>query len=131
MPVITSIAGRHAADLERARAVKAGAEAKQLIDDEARETLRRAIALHGIRVLERLRDEGPELYVQCGVDECARDSALVDAIITDQGYSLDPSRISRFRDRFEFVRLIAPATGAQVTVIISRPGALHRGGDAA
>lgn len=131
MVQITSIAGRHAADRARDRALSAAAEAKRLIDDEARETLRRAIAGHGIRVLDCLRGDGPELHVQCGVDTCAQDSALVDAIITDQGYTLDPSRISRFRDRFEFIRLVQEGTGAKVSVVVSRPGSLHRGGEAA
>lgn len=131
MPHPTSIAGRHAADRERQRAASAAAEARHLVDEAARETLRRAIAAHGIRVIEVLRDGGTTLSVRCGIDTCARDSELVDAIITDQGFALDPTRISRFRERFEFVRLHQPATGAKVTVVISRPGALHRCGEAA
>lgn len=130
MPHLTSIAGRHAADRARQRAA-AAAEARQLVSDAARETLRRTIAAHGIRVLDRLTDAGHELRVQCSVDQCARDSELLDAIITDHGFALDPTRISRFRDRWELVHLHQPATGATVTVVISRPGSLHRGGEAA
>ena len=131
MPHLTSIAGRHAADRERQRAEQAAAEARQLVDEAARETLRRAIAAHGIRVIEVLRDGGTTLSVRCGIDTCARDSELVDAIITDQGWTLDPKRLSRFRDRFELVRLHQPATGARTEVLISRPGALQRGEEAA
>lgn len=131
MPHLTSIAGRHAADRARQRATQAAAEAHQLVSDEAREALRRAIAAHGIRAIDVLRDGTHELRVACGVVTCAQDSATVDAIITDQGFTLDPTRLSRFRDRFELVRLHQPATGAKVTVVISRPGALHRGGEAA
>lgn len=131
MPHLTTVAGRHAADRARTAAAAEAATSKALTDSAARETLRRAIAGHGIRVLDCLRADGPELHVKCGVDTCAQDSALVDAIITDQGYTLDPSRISRFRDRFEFVRLVQQGTGAKVSVVISRPGSLHRGGEAA
>lgn len=131
MPHPTSIAGRHAADRIRQRAAQAAAAAQQLVNEAARETLRRAIVAHGIRVVEVLRDGEHQLSVRCGIDTCAQDSEVVDAIITDQGFALDPSRISRFRERFEFVRLHQPATGAKVTVVISRPGALHRGGEAA
>jgi len=131
MPHLTTVAGRHAADRARAQAATEAATRKSLTDEAAREGLRAAIAGHAIRVLDVLRDGAHELRVQCGVDTCARDSELVDAIITDQGFTLDPTRLSRFRDRFEFVRLLQPATGAQVTVVISRPGNLHRGGEAA
>ena len=131
MPNITSIAGRHAADRERQRA-NAAARALQAISDEARETLRRALAARGIRVVDVLRPEGPELHVRCGIETCAHDSQLVDAIITDHGFSLDPTRLSRFRDRFEFVRLHQPSSGAKVSVVISRPGSLtERTGEAA
>ena len=132
MPHLTSIAGRHAADRERQRAALAAAEVQTLVNDSARESLRRAIAAHQIRVVDVLRDGRHELRVQCGVDTCAHDSALVDAIITDFGFALDPSRISRFSERFEFVRLHNPATGAKVEVVIGRPGALtQRAGEAA
>lgn len=131
MPNITSIAGRHAADRERQRA-SAAARALQAISDEARETLRRALAARGIRVVDVLRPEGPELHVRCGIETCAHDSQLVDAIITDHGFALDPTRISRFRDRFEFVRLHQLSSGAKVSVVISRPGSLtERTGEAA
>lgn len=132
MPNLTSTAGRHAADRERARATQAAADAQDLVNEAARETLRRAIAAHGIRVVDALVAGRHELHVRCGVETCAAESALVDAIITDHGFRLDPTRISRFRERFEFVRLANTATGAKVEVVISRPGSLtERAGEAA
>lgn len=131
MPHPTSIAGRHAADRERQRAAERAASVLTEINAEAREQLRRAIAAHGVRVIDALRDGRHELHVRCGVDTCAHDSQVVDAIITDHGFTLDPTRLSRFRDRFEFVRLHNPATGAKVEIVISRPGSLHRFEDAA
>jgi hypothetical protein len=127
MPHLTSTAGRHAADLARKRAALTAAEARRLVDDEARELLRRALAARGLRVLNVLNDDGPELSVRCGVESCAHDSDLIDAVVTDLGFTLDPHRVSRYRERFEYVRLINSATGARVAIVISRPGVLLRG----
>lgn len=127
MPHLTSTAGRHAADLARRRAALAAADARRLVDDEARELLRRSLIAHGLRVLEVLNEDGPELSIRCGIETCAHDSELIDAVVTDLGYRLDPHRVSRYRERFEYVRLLNSATGARVAIVISRPGALLRG----
>jgi hypothetical protein len=126
MPHLTSTAGRHAADLARRRAALNAAEARRLVDDEAREQLRRSIAGRGISCIDQLRDGEHQLFARCRVDTCFADGELIDALITDAGFELDPGRISRFRDRFEYIRLLNPATGARVVMVISRPGALHR-----
>ena len=122
----TTIAGRHTADRERERAARAAAEAKQLTDDAARDALHRAIAARGIRVLDVLDDGRHTLSIRCGIETCAQDGELVEAIVTDHGFRLDPARLSRFRDRFEHLRLRQEGTGAQLELLISRPGALHR-----
>lgn len=131
MPHLTSIAGRHAADRERQREASNAERSQQELAGEARSALQRAIHQRGIRCFDVLDDGEHLLSIRCGIETCARDSDVVDAVIEQQGFVLDRRRLGRYRDRFEFLPLVQERTGAKVGVVISRPGAFFRGGDAA
>lgn len=131
MPWIHSTAGRHAADRERERAAQRAHQLQLELQHEARSQVARALKARGIRVLEVLEDGESQVHAHCSVDRVHSDSVLIDATLTEYGFEVDPSRLSRYRQYAETVYLRNPATGVRLVAVIHRLGVLSRPAEAA
>jgi hypothetical protein len=124
MPHSTSIAGRHAADRQRARA----ADAVTAVTADAQFDARKALAyrleragLHTFADIIPRPNVEPTLALRCRVDSCEQDHARIYAILDEMGWKSDVNRLSRINHRYDILRLVHPATGATLVLIITLP----------
>lgn len=116
----TTVAGRHAADARRTRAY-AGLLERQ---DAAREQLVHELRSYGLVTYPHLQPElgvDRSIWVECRVASCANDRAFVYAILDELHWQPDTTRLSRFRQSYEVVRLRHADTGAAVVLIVKIP----------
>lgn len=116
----TTVAGRHAADARRSRAHDALLERQ----DRVREQLAHELRSYGLTThphLQRVLVVDRSIWVECRVASCAQDRAFVYAILDELHWSPDCTRLSRFRQSYEVVRLRHADTGATVVLIVKIP----------
>lgn len=127
MPHLTSTAGRHAADRERARLESARRAEVTASQDAARDALVRALRLRGLRVLSRFDAEDRSIHVTLGVETMLADEQRVASIVEAAGWRLTTLRLSRYRDYIDNVWIVHVDTGAQILLTTHRPGVLRQG----
>lgn len=116
----TTVAGRHAADSRRSRAHGALLERQ----DAAREQLAHELRSYGLTTYPHLQPElgiDRSIWVECRVLSCAQDRAFVYAILDELHWTPDCTRLSRFRQSYEVVRLRHADSGAAVVLIVKMP----------
>jgi hypothetical protein len=120
----TSIAGRHAADRLRA-ATAARAEAELRLERQnARVHLAQRLRAVGLAVAAECAEHPermPTIAVNCRVDTCRADHALVYALLDETGWSKDPSRYARHNVYGDFVPLHHPTTQALCLLVVKVP----------
>lgn len=122
-PHCTTVVGRHAADLARARAAIAQGEHDDQ-QDHARRELDRTLRGFGLRTephFDPTLQTERSIFVHCRVHTARADHELVYAILDDQGWRSDCARLSRFRQAYDVLRLVHRGTGATLVVIIKVP----------
>ena len=116
----TTVAGRHAADSRRSRAHGALLERQ----DAAGEQLAHELRSYGLTTYPHLQPElgiDRSIWVECRVLSCAQDRAFVYAILDELHWTPDCTRLSRFRQSYEVVRLRHADSGAAVVLIVKMP----------
>ena len=124
MPHITSIAGRAAADRQRARAAEVATAKVEAAQQEAREALARrfkAAGLHAFADITARPNVEPTLGVRCSITSCEQDHSLVYAILDELGWKTDVRRLSRINSRYDILRLVHVQTSAMLVLIITLP----------
>jgi hypothetical protein len=122
----TSIAGRHAADRQRDHDEQARQELVDEAQDHARQALVDALRAFALQVhphLDPRLEIDRSIWVDCRLDRCDQDHALVQAIVEKQGWAADRARCSRSSARYDIARVVHKATGAALTVIVKLPHA--------
>jgi hypothetical protein len=124
MPHPTSIAGRHAADRQRARAAEAASAHIVDAQFEAAAVLAFRLQRSGLQTCADIlphRPIEPTLGVRCRIDHCEADHSLIYAILDELGWKTDPKRLSRVNARYDILRLVHAASGATLVLIITLP----------
>lgn len=125
MPRTTSIAGRHAADRERAAIEQARLAEVTEAHNAARDALVRALRIRGFLVVERFSDEDRSVHVTLGIESMREDELLVGAIVDSQGWRLATLPMSRYRDYIDNVWIRHVESGAEILLTTHRPGVLR------
>lgn len=117
---LTTVAGRHAADRERA------VERETLTDrqDAARHALDRELRSYGLSTRPHLHPAlgiDRSIWVNCRLASAAADHAFIYAILDELGWQPDPARLSRTRQAYDVLRLRHAATGATLVLIVKVP----------
>jgi hypothetical protein len=124
MPHPTSIAGRHAADRQRARAAEAATATVESAQFDARKALSYRLSHAGLHtfadIIPRPNVE-PTLGLRCRLDRCEQDHALVYAVIDEMGWKTDVNRLSRINSRYDILRLVHVESAATLLLIITLP----------
>lgn len=115
----TTIAGRLAADIARARD-------QQLRGDIAIEQLSQALSRRGLLINEHLDPSlgaDRSIWVNCRVATCYFDHGMVYAVLDEHDWHPDCARLSRTNSRYDIVRIRHGATHACLVIIIKLPNA--------
>ena len=122
MPALTSTAGRHAADRQRA-----ALEAERVIEQQsARAHLAHRLRHAGLAVfadcVERPNTE-PSIAVNCRLESCMADHELVYTMLDDTGWTKNPAAWARHNAYGDFVPICHPTTQATCLLIVKVPHA--------
>lgn len=116
----TTVAGRHAADRERADALLQ----RRVDQDAARASLDSALRVYGLRTIPHFHPgigEDQSLWVDCRVASARADHQLIYAVLDEQGWTPDRARLSRHRVSHDVIRLRHGRTNAALVLIIKIP----------
>jgi hypothetical protein len=114
-PAVTSIAGRHEADVRRARL--AGHNHRQ---QDAREDLERTIRRRGLQVVADWHGTAePALAVKCRLEHAQDDRIWIYAALDSCGWQPDRTRLSRINARYDVLRLRHKDTAAPLMLVIT------------
>ena len=120
MPRLTTVAGRHAADLFRAR----NHEAALALQDAALHRLDVALRAFGLTThphFDRSLECDRSLWVNCRLDTARTDHERIYAILDEQGWKPDRSRLSRFRSHLDVARIRHQDSDATMVLIVKVP----------
>lgn len=115
---ITSIAGRHQADVRRARACSQHTSRQQ----DAREELERALRAHHLQVIADWHGASePALAVKCRLEHARHDRGWIYAALDTLGWQPDTRRLSRINAKYDVLRLRHRDTAAALMLIVQSP----------
>lgn len=116
----TTVAGRTAADRQRAMEAHARQDAQQ----KAREDLNRALMFYGLPTAPHFNPglgEDRSLWVDCRIVCAAADRRLIADVMDQEGWRSDVHRLSRHGERYEVLRVRHTKTDATLVVIVKVP----------
>jgi hypothetical protein len=117
-PAVTSIAGRHIADVRRARLSSQQNNRQQ----DARETLERTIRRRGLQVVADWHGTvEPALAVKCRLEQAREDREWIYAALDTCGWQPDRTRLSRINAKYDVLRLRHKDTAAPLMLVITNP----------
>ena len=127
-PAVTSIAGRHQADVRRARLSSQHNSRQQDAREEIEHTLRR----RGLQVVADWHGAAePALAVKCRLEQAREDREWIYAALDTFGWQPDPTRLTRINAKYDVLRLRHKDTAAGMTLVITNPVAEMVAWDAA
>ncbi len=93
--------------------------------DHARREINDVLRMHGIKTQPHFDEAGvgeeKMLYVKVDFAEAIRQRATIVGLLDQQGWHLDPERLSRATFALETIRVRHKPTGARMTVIVRIP----------
>lgn len=116
----TTIAGRFAADRQRAD----GAALIRQLQDRARDELDRALRFYGLTTRPHFHpalDAERSLWVECRLTCHDADHKLVYAVLDQEGWAPAVDRLSRHGQRYDVLRLRHATTDARLVLIVKVP----------
>jgi hypothetical protein len=101
-----------------------GVEARDgALHEGVRRELAKAFRAHGLRTLPHYSTDlaEPSIWVECRVDTCASDHALIYALLDAEGWRTNTERLSRVSQRYDVTRVRHIRTGATLALIVKHP----------
>lgn len=93
--------------------------------DHARRDVDKVLRLHGIKTRPHFDDVGvgeeKTLYINVAFATAIRERTAIVGLLDQQGWNIDPDRLSRATYALETIRVRHKATGARMTVVVRIP----------